>query len=41
MIQLDIRTVAPRDRRRLIFETFDGLGQGESFEPVNGQPMPL
>jgi uncharacterized protein (DUF2249 family) len=39
---LDVRTIAPRERHPLIFDTFDALGPGESFELVNDHdPKPL
>lgn len=42
MTQLDVRTIAPRERHPLIFDTFDGLAAGESFELVNDHdPKPL
>lgn len=40
--EIDVRPIAPRDRHPLIFETFDGLRPGESFELVNDHdPKPL
>lgn len=40
--QLDVRTVPPRDRHPMIFNTFDNLQPGESFELVNDHaPKPL
>lgn len=40
--QIDVRTIPPRDRHPLIFDTFDKLGAGESFELVNDHaPRPL
>lgn len=42
MKKLDVRTIRPRDRHPLIFETFDGLGSGEAFELQNDHdPKPL
>jgi uncharacterized protein (DUF2249 family) len=42
MQQIDVRTIPPRERHPLIFSTFDGLKQGESFELVNDHaPTPL
>lgn len=42
MQQLDVRTVLPRERHPLIFETFDALGVGASFELINDHdPKPL
>ena len=42
MIQLDVRTIQPRDRHPMIFNTFDALQPGESFELVNDHaPKPL
>lgn len=39
---IDVRTIAPRDRHPLIFQTFDNLDTGESFELVNDHdPKPL
>lgn len=39
---LDVRTVAPRDRHPLIFQTFDDLPSGGAFELVNDHdPKPL
>ena len=39
---LDVRTIAPRDRHPLIFQTFDGLAPGGAFELVNvHDPKPL
>ena len=35
MTQLDVRTIQPRDRHPMIFNTFDALQPGESFELVN------
>ncbi len=35
MNQIDVRTIPPRDRHPLIFQTFDALAVGESFELVN------
>lgn len=42
MKQLDVRTIPPRQRHPLIFETFDALAPGEAFELVNDHdPKPL
>jgi uncharacterized protein (DUF2249 family) len=42
MTQIDVRTIPPRDRHPLIFQTFDRLVVGESFELVNDHdPKPL
>lgn len=42
MIQVDVRTILPRDRHALIFKTFDNLQPDESFELVNDHaPKPL
>jgi uncharacterized protein (DUF2249 family) len=42
MTQLDVRTIPPRDRHPLIFDTFDNLQPGEAFELVNDHaPKPL
>ena len=42
MTQLDVRTIQPRDRHPMIFNTFDALQPGESFELVNDHaPKPL
>ena len=42
MTQLDVRTILPRDRHPMIFNTFDNLKPGESFELVNDHaPKPL
>ena len=39
---LDVRTIIPRERHPLIFDTFDRLGPGEAFELVNDHdPKPL
>ncbi len=39
---LDVRTVAPMYRHKLIFDTFEALRPGESFELVNDHdPKPL
>lgn len=39
---LDVRTLAPRQRHGLIFETFDGLRPGSAFVLVNDHdPKPL
>lgn len=42
MTTIDVRTITPRDRHPLIFQTFDGLQPGESFVLVNDHdPKPL
>lgn len=42
MQQIDVRTIAPRQRHPLIFSTFDALSVGDSFELVNDHaPTPL
>jgi len=39
---LDVRTIAPRERHPLIFETFDALDPGAAFELINDHdPKPL
>ena len=39
---LDVREIAPRDRHRLIFESFDRLPPGQAFVLVNDHdPRPL
>ncbi len=39
---VDVRTIAPRERHPLIFQTFDSLQPGESFMLVNDhEPRPL
>ncbi|MDQ3265394.1 MAG: DUF2249 domain-containing protein [Myxococcota bacterium] len=39
---LDVRTIVPRERHPLIFQTFDGLAPGEAFQLVNDHdPKPL
>ncbi|GAB4575690.1 MAG: DUF2249 domain-containing protein [Anaerolineae bacterium] len=39
---IDVRTVPPRDRHPLIFDTFDALALGQGFELVNDHdPKPL
>lgn len=39
---IDVRTIVPRERHPLLFETFDNLAEGESFELVNDHdPKPL
>lgn len=41
-LQLDLRTVAPRDRHPLIFGHFDALETGQSMQLVNDHnPQPL
>jgi uncharacterized protein (DUF2249 family) len=42
MNQLDLRTIQPRNRHALVFDTFDGLDAGDSFELLNDHaPIPL
>jgi len=42
MNTVDVRTIIPRERHPLIFDTFDALAPGESFELVNDHdPKPL
>lgn len=42
MTTIDVRTIAPRDRHPLIFQTFDALQPGEAFVLVNDHdPRPL
>lgn len=42
MKTIDVRTIVPRERHPLIFDTFDGLEPGESFELINDHaPTPL
>jgi uncharacterized protein (DUF2249 family) len=42
MTQIDVRAVQPRDRHPLIFNTFDRLKPGDSFELINDHaPKPL
>jgi uncharacterized protein (DUF2249 family) len=39
---VDVRTIIPRERHPLIFQTFDALAPGEAFELVNDHdPKPL
>ena len=39
---IDVRTIIPRDRHPLIFNTFNNLQSGEAFELVNDHdPLPL
>lgn len=39
---IDVRTIIPRERHPLLFQTFDDLAAGESFELVNDHdPKPL
>jgi uncharacterized protein (DUF2249 family) len=39
---IDVRQVVPRERHPLIFQTFDALAPGESFQLVNDhEPKPL
>ena len=39
-IELDIRTVPPRDKHPTIFRTFDALQKGEAFTLVNDHLIP-
>jgi uncharacterized protein (DUF2249 family) len=42
MTLLDVRSIQPRDRHPMIFNTFDNLQPGESFELINDHaPKPL
>ena len=42
MDTIDVRTIVPRDRHPLIFQTFDALIEGAGFELVNDHdPKPL
>ena len=42
MKELDVRSIQPRDRHPMIFNTFDNLQPGEAFELVNDHaPKPL
>lgn len=39
---IDVRTIVPRERHPLLFQTFDALAVDESFELVNDHdPKPL
>jgi uncharacterized protein (DUF2249 family) len=39
---VDVRSIAPRDRHPLIFETFDNLAEGQALIVVNDHdPRPL
>lgn len=39
---IDVRTIVPRERHPLIFQTFDNLSAGEAFTLVNDHdPRPL
>ncbi len=41
-LELDVRSIPPREKHPTIFRTFDGLGSGESFVLVNDHdPRPL
>lgn len=41
-LKIDVREITPRERHPLIFNTFDALGEGESFELINDHdPKPL
>lgn len=40
--RIDVRSLAPRERHPLIFNTFRSLGSGESMELINDHdPRPL
>lgn len=42
METIDVRTIPPRERHPLIFQTFDALKPGEAFVLVNDhEPKPL
>ncbi len=42
MKQIDVRNMIPRERHPLIFKTFDGLDEGQTFELINDHdPKPL
>ncbi|MCU0498915.1 MAG: DUF2249 domain-containing protein [Anaerolineae bacterium] len=42
MTTIDVRTIPPRERHPLIFQTFDALQATEQFELVNDHdPKPL
>ena len=42
MQTIDVRTIVPRERHPLIFQTFDNLAEGEYFILVNDhEPKPL
>lgn len=42
MKQVDVRTIPPRERHPILFQTFDQLEPGQSFELVNDHdPKPL
>ena len=42
MKELNVTTIAPKDRHPLIFKTFDGLGKDETLILVNDHdPKPL
>ena len=39
---IDVRTIIPRERHPLIFQTFDNLDEGQAFMIVNDhEPKPL
>lgn len=41
-IELDVRTIPPREKHPAIFRTFDSLQKGEAFVLVNDHdPFPL
>lgn len=40
--QIDVRPLSPKDKHPRIFETFDGLKEGETMELINDHdPKPL
>jgi uncharacterized protein (DUF2249 family) len=42
MTELDVRQIPPRNRHPMIFDTFDGLAPGDTFDLVNDHaPTPL
>ena len=42
LLVVDVRTIAPRERHPLIFQTFDGLDAGAAFLLLNDhEPKPL
>lgn len=42
MTQLDLRTLQPRERHGMVFDTFDKLEVGDAFELLNDHaPTPL
>ncbi len=41
-VTIDVRTIAPRDRHPMIFQTFEALSPGEFLQLVNDHdPAPL